>query len=109
MAFEPIPLKRAIDVPAKQATTFDSLWVTAIGIRCPVPTSPADPSFASRPGTVYVEYYPMKSGTGELHSVPVEIRSEKLWHAVATVPKVAAAVDALLAAIRPLETYNDGQ
>lgn len=108
MAFEPIPLKEQIQVAATTAKTFDSLWLATIQIKTPQPTGPDDPEFTQRDGSIYLEYYPLKSGTGELHRVPVEIRSDKLWDAVAKVPEVAAAVEALLAAIRPLEDFVNG-
>jgi hypothetical protein len=107
MALDPIILPDPVSVPATQAKVYDSMWIANMQIRTPHPTGPTDPLFLERPGSIYIEYYPMVSGTGELHPVSHEIRCDKLWQAVATVPEVGLALGALLGAILPLRTFSD--
>ncbi len=86
--------------PAVASKTYDALWLRTVQV--------VSPQYGV--GSVYIEAVPMISGTGEVHhSESIEIRTDQLWAAAATIPEVAQAMGAILAAFGPLKTWLESQ
>jgi len=83
---------------ATEAKTFDSLWLSNITIHAPSTTA----------GRICVETLPFNGETGEIGSgedmVPIE--TVALWEAVAEVPELGLAMQAIFNAIEPLREWE---
>jgi hypothetical protein len=93
----PIPLPEIIQTPAIPQKSFDILWIYNLAINCPTTTR----------GTVRISCLPMSSTTGELADLSLmqNIHTSRLFEAVQAVPEVAAAFQAVIDAIVPLQEW----
>lgn len=97
---EVVPLPEPVVIPQTQQKTFDTFWIREIQIRTIEPTAP----FPG--GDVLVVADPMNSTTFEtLPSGRFAVRTPLLMKAAAEVPEVAAAMQAICAAIFPLKAW----
>lgn len=93
----PLPITSDVGEPVQRAAvtekTFDQLWVRNLVIVAPSPTSE---------GQISLEWLPMAED-GELYTTdgPRRIETAELFRAISEVPELAAAYDAVLAAIAP--------
>ncbi len=109
---DPIPRDEPFVVPASPEETFDSVWLRSINIYVPN-TAEVDPT----QGSINVEMVPYDSDNekvlvtanneGVEHlNVPNRINGRKpFWQAINEVPEVAAAMDAIIAAIPALRVW----
>ena len=109
---DPIPRNEPFVVPASPEETFDSVWLRSINIYAPN-TAAADPL----QGSINVEMVPYDSDNekvlvtadneGVEHlNIPNRVNGRKpFWQAVNEVPEVAAAMDAIIAAIPALREW----
>lgn len=103
----PIPAKKSLQidpVPAKASKSYDSLWASKIYIGMSNPTS----------GYVRVGFNHYDGASGAVApdnaaSETEDLRVDDLPTAIAEVPEVAAAVDAIIAAIPALRTWQESQ
>lgn len=96
MSLPVLSLDTPVTRQAVAETVYDSMWIYSVSVLAP------DPSMQS--GRIVIEYYPMVSGTGELKTDALQrISTDQLWPLVGTVPEVAQALGAILAAIKPIE------
>lgn len=111
---DPIPRNEPFVVPASPEETFDSVWLRSINIYTPN-TAAADPT----QGSINIEMLPYDSEEQkvlisadnegvEFINVPSRVNGRKpFWQAVEEVPEVAAAMDAIIAAIPALREWAD--
>jgi hypothetical protein len=97
----PIIPDQPIVVPAVPAETYTEQWIYNLVVHSPAINS----------GRVQIQLLPFdptvpKIGPGELLE---NIESDKLWDAVAEVPEVAAAMQAVLDAVGPLRDWIAAQ
>lgn len=95
----PILLDQPHEEPATEAKSFPALFVTSLNVRA-TPTA----------GIAQIEARPMNPDTGELsQSGAITIDCQTLWEAVDAVPEVAAALEAVLAAVLPIKAWVEAQ
>jgi hypothetical protein len=97
----PIIPDQPIVVPAVPAETYTEQWIYNLVVHSPAINS----------GRVQIQLLPFdptvpKIGPGELLE---NIETDRLWDAVAEVPEVAAAMQAVLAAVGPLRAWIAAQ
>jgi hypothetical protein len=97
----PIIPEQPIVVPAVPAETYTEQWIYNLVIHSPAINS----------GRVQIQLLPFdptvpKIGPGELLE---NIETDRLWDAVAEVPEVAAAMQAVLDAVEPLRAWIAAQ
>jgi hypothetical protein len=97
----PIIPDQPIVVPAVPAETYTEQWIYNLVVHSPAINS----------GRVQIQLLPFdptvpKIGPGELLE---NIETDRLWDAVAEVPEVAAAMQAVLAAVGPLRDWIAAQ
>jgi hypothetical protein len=97
----PIIPDQPIVVPAIPAETYTEQWIYNLVVHSPAINS----------GRVQIQLLPFdpavpKIGPGELLE---NIETDRLWDAVAEVPEVAAAMQAVLAAVGPLRAWIAAQ
>lgn len=97
----PITNPNPVSVPAVEAKTYPHLWLYNTIVHAPSTTS----------GRILIETLPYNADTQEIGSGSdmVAISTDQLWKAVSEVPEVAAAMQAILAAVVPLRTWIDTQ
>jgi hypothetical protein len=90
-----------ITVPAVAEKTFPHLWIYNLIIHSP----------ATDVGRVEAEFLPYNADTGEIGSASgmTTISSDKLWQAVAEVPEMKAAFDAIVAAVPAMKVWIAAQ
>lgn len=93
----PIPNKTPLKIPARTAQTFDAIWLTDIRILAPTLSQ----------GSIRIKHVPFDSTTGEIaHKDHTRIiQTGELWLAAQEVPEVAAAMDAVFAAVPALQSW----
>lgn len=92
----PIKANTPYTTPAIESKTYEDLWVHSIGILCPTVDS----------GRVAIELLPYSAARGEIGQGQVStLITDKLWTAVAEVPTVKSALDAILAAVPDLVAW----
>jgi hypothetical protein len=97
----PIIPEQPIVVPAVPAETYAEQWIYNLVVHSPAINS----------GRVQIQLLPFdptvpKIGPGELLE---NIETDRLWDAVAEVPEVAAAMQAVLVAVEPLRAWIAAQ
>jgi hypothetical protein len=97
----PIIPEQPIVVPAVPAETYAEQWIYNLVVHSPAINS----------GRVQIQLLPFdpvtpKIGPGELLE---NIETDRLWDAVAEVPEVAAAMQAVLDAVEPLRAWIAAQ
>jgi hypothetical protein len=97
----PIIPEQPIVVPAIPAETYTEQWIYNLVVHSPAINS----------GRVQIQLLPFdptvpKIGPGELLE---NIETDRLWDAIAEVPEVAAAMQAVLAAVGPLRAWIAAQ
>jgi hypothetical protein len=97
----PITPDQPIVVPAIPAETYTEQWIYNLVVHSPAINS----------GRVQIQLLPFdptvpKIGPGDLLE---NIETDRLWDAVAEVPEVAAAMQAVLAAVGPLRAWIAAQ
>ena len=92
-----IPSEQPVTVPAVAEKTFDQQWVYNLIVHAPTPTS----------GRVSIELLPYNAQSGELgpSDLMVTMSTDKLWEAIAAVPEMAAAFEAVIAAVPPMKAW----
>jgi hypothetical protein len=103
-------------VPAVSEKSFDSVWVRNINIHCPQLNAEG-----SNEGNINIELMPYDATEGseaihftidnegvEYINVPNRANGRKtFWECVNEVPEVAAAMEAIVAAVGPLKTWAE--
>lgn len=96
-----VPLREAVIVPAKTEVVASLKWLTSIAITTPAP---------GKPGVLVIEYRPM-TDTGEIVYTDASgqdtrkvIHISDLYVLKDTVPELAVAFGAVLAAVNPVES-----
>lgn len=84
-----------IEREAVTAKTFDRMWLTSLVVLKPSPQTE---------GKVVIEWQPM-SLDGELFPQTNRIECDTLFAAIAAVPEIATAFNAVMQAVIPLKTY----
>lgn len=109
---DPIPRNEPFVVPASPEETFDSVWLRSINIYAPN-TAAEQPT----EGSINIEMLPYDAENqkvlvsadnegAEYLNVPSRVNGRKpFWQAVDEVPEVAAAMDAIIAAIPALREW----
>jgi len=101
-------------VPAVSEKSFDSVWVRNINIHCPQLNAEGN-----NEGNISIELMPYDATEGseaihftidnegvEYVNVPNRANGRKtFWECVSEVPEVAAAMEAIVAAVGPLKTW----
>lgn len=88
-------------VDATEAKTFPHRWLYSINVMAPSPTAEARGS---------IDILPYNGDTGEvLPGQHTTVATDKLFKALAEVPELAAAFDAILAAVAPFEAWVAAQ
>jgi hypothetical protein len=97
----PIPNPNPLEIPATPARTLPHIWLYNIIAHVPSATS----------GMIRLETLPCDMDTGEIANGDhmVALQTDKLWEAVEQVPEVAAAMQAILAAVAPLYAWIEAQ
>jgi hypothetical protein len=97
--------ERAV-IPPQAAVVADLMWITSIVISCPGPSHEA---------SLRMEYVPMTED-GRLvandaagNSLVRQVGTDTLYEDINKVPALAQAFGAILAAVKPMEAYVDGQ
>jgi hypothetical protein len=86
-----------ITIPASDAKQFPHLWLKNINIS----------SNSADKGLIMISTAPYNSQTKEIgNGTAKNIMVRNLWKAVEEVPEVAAAMNAILAAVEPLDAWN---
>jgi hypothetical protein len=99
-----VPLDTPVVIPPVPEKVYDAVWVRELLIRT------LDPTAQVPGGTCIIKIEPMSSTTFEvLPDAAFEISTEELMLAAATVPEVAAAIDAILAAVPALKTWIESR
>ncbi len=89
--------EQPIIIAATEEKQFPHLWLKNIHIN----------SNSTSEGTINISIAPYNSSTKEIGSGTIRnVRVRDLWKAVAEVPEVATAMNAIFAAIEPLENWN---
>jgi len=89
-----------ITIPATEAKEFPQLWLTSVQIAAPSTTE----------GFAVISAAPYNSETKEMAlELTKRISIHNLWKAVSEVPEAEAAMNALLAAVEPLEAWEKSQ
>ena len=92
--------EQPITIAATEEKQFPHLWLRNIRID----------SNSTNKGTIMISAAPYNSSTKEIGGGIVKnIHTMDLWKAVDEVPEVAAAMNAILAAVEPLEAWNKSQ
>ena len=92
--------EQPIVIAATEEKQFPHLWLKNIHIN----------SNSTSEGKINISIAPYNSSTKEIGSGVIKsIRVNDLWKAVAEVPEVAVAMNAIFAAIEPLENWNKSQ
>ena len=96
----PINNETDVVVPAVTAVpekTYSHLWITAMNFQAKTSTQ----------GSLSLDAAPYNGDTGEVaENGPIEtIHTEDLWTAVAEVPEVALAMQAIFNAVEPLKAW----
>lgn len=93
----PIPAKNPIQLNPIPAKVLDILWIYNLSIHCPSTSN----------GTVKIACLPMSSATGELGPINLMqmVQTDDLFSAVNEVPEVAAAFQAVINAVAPLQAW----
>ena len=95
-----IPNNTPLTVPASAEKTFPHLWIQSIKVAAP----------NQNRGGLEIKTVPYNAETGEIADAnPTTLSSSKLWQAVAEVPEVAQAMDAIFAAVPALEAWLEEQ
>ena len=111
-----IPRSESYAIPASEEKSFDSVWVRSINIYCPEINADGNTS-----GSISMELLPYDATSGseaifttpdnkgvEYISIPNYANGTKsFWDAVDEVPEVAAAMQAILAAVGPLKAWSE--
>ena len=106
----------AFTVPAVAEKSFDSVWVRNINIHCPQLNAEGN-----NEGNINIELMPYDATEGseaihftidnegvEYINVPNRANGRKtFWECVNEVPEVAAAMEAIVAAVGPLKTWAE--
>jgi hypothetical protein len=97
----PIPNPNPVITPPIPAQDFEDLWLYNISIHSPSVSS----------GLISVETLPYNSEAQQIgpSKYMVPIYTDQLWKAVSEVPEVAAAMNAIFAAIEPLRAWCELQ
>jgi hypothetical protein len=89
---------QTIVIPATEEKQFPHLWLKNINIS----------SKSLDRGHILISAAPYNSNTKEIGEGTIKnISVDNLWKAVEEVPEVAAAMEAIFAAIEPLEAWNN--
>ena len=111
---DPIPRNEPFVVPASPEEIFDSVWLRSINIY-----SPNTASEAPTEGSINIEMLPYDSEEQkvlvtadnegvEYINIPSRVNGRKpFWQCIDEVPEVAAAMDAIIAAITALREWAD--
>lgn len=92
--------EQTIVIPATSEKQFPHLWLKNIHID----------ARSTNQGHIMIGAAPYNSSTQEIgDGIVKNIFVKDLWKAVQEVPEVAAAMNAILAAIGPLENWNQSQ
>ena len=96
-----IPNKKPLTIPASESQTFDAIWLTDIRILSP----------GLSQGSIRIKHQPFDSLTGGIgHKDHTRIiQTGELWLASSEVPEVAAAMQAVFAAVPALEAWLDSK
>jgi len=97
----PLPHPNPVEIPATEAKSYPHVWLYNIGVHAPSIDS----------GSIRIETLPCNVDTGEIANgdYMVPLHTDKLWQAVAEVPEVAAAMEAIFAAVGPLAAWIAAQ
>ncbi len=85
------------EVPAVPEKTYPHLWLTDIKVEAKTNTQ----------GSLKIKHVPYNGDTGEVAvgGVIGSVNTDDLWTAVAEVPEVALAMQAIFDAVEPLKTW----
>lgn len=89
----PVQLETPVIIQAIPEKTFDEKFYRMFEVRCTPET-----------GTLYFEFVPKSSNTGELLDMPTELRYN-LWELAANIPEAALALQKTLEALPIIENY----
>lgn len=97
----PLPNPNPVEIPATEAKSYPDLWLYNIAVHAPTVDS----------GMIRIESLPCNVSEGTIangdHMVPIQ--TGQLWQAVAEVPEVQAAMEAILVAVEPLRAWIAAQ
>ena len=90
-----------LEIPATEAKSFHDIWLTEVRIYAPTPTT----------GGISIQTLPFNGSTGEIADRKHQktIITNDLWLASSEVPEVAAAMQAVFAAVPALEAWLDSK
>jgi hypothetical protein len=111
-----IPRSSLFTTPAVEEKSFNSVWVRNINIHCPQLNG-----VGNTQGGISMELVPYDDTSGaevihitsdnegvEYLNIPNRINGRKsFWEAIEEVPEVAAAMNAIIAAVEPLKTWAE--
>ena len=97
----PIEPENPIVVPAVPEKTYTEQWVYNLVVHAPTLTT----------GNVRIELLPYDPATQEIGpgTLNQPVYTDKLWEAVAAVPEVAVAFQAVIDCVAPLRTWIEAQ